>query len=260
MSESSETRSAGSVQSLARGLAVIRSFDADNPRMTLSEVATRTGLSRATARRFLLTLRDLGYVRSDGKIFELTSEVLQLGYSYLSSAPLPQLVSPVLEDLSAAMGESASASVLEGDSIVYIARVHTRAIMQVGISVGTRFPALATSMGRVLLAGAPAQVVSELLDGPLPALTPLTVTDPERLREILREVAEQGYCFVDQELSLGLRSVAVPVHGPDGTIVCALNVSLSVADSRTPEQALATVLPALQRAAQRVEQALAARR
>ena len=130
------------VQSLARGLAVIRAFDTDHPKMTLTEVAARTDLTRATARRFLYTLVELGYVRTDGKIFALTAKVLQLGYAYLSGLSLPQLAQPHLEELSLQLGESTSAAVLEGTDIAYIARVATRRIMTVGITVGTRFPGL----------------------------------------------------------------------------------------------------------------------
>src|SRR4051794_9823178 len=141
------------VQSLERGLAVIRAFDAEHPELTLSDVARSTGLTRAAARRFLLTLADLGYVRSDGRMFSLTARVLELGYAYLSSLSLPEVAEPHLERLVAEVRESSSVSVLDGDDIVYVARVPTSRIMTVAINVGTRFPAYATSMGRVLLAG-----------------------------------------------------------------------------------------------------------
>ncbi len=263
-SENSEnsTSAKTSVQSLARGLQVIRSFDAEHTSMTLSEVAARTGLSRATARRFLHTLAELGYVRTDGKQFALTALVLQLGYAYLSSATLPQLIEPVLEELSARVEESASASVLQGSEIMYIARVHTRSIMQVGISVGTRFPALSTSMGRVLLAHQPAQTVQQVLQDTPAALTPRTITDAKALEAELEKVRERGYALVDQELSVGLRSVAVPVFSKDGSIVAAMNVSMSVGpDSPADAQEAAQrVLPQLLRAAGQVEEALAARR
>ncbi|GAA1414884.1 IclR family transcriptional regulator [Glutamicibacter uratoxydans] len=259
---SEQSSGTASVQSLARGLQVISSFDAENSSMTLSEVAARTSLSRATARRFLLTLQELGYVRSDGKYFELTSKVLQLGYAYLSSATLPQLIEPVLESLSATVNESASAAVLEGTDIMYVARVHTRSIMRVGISVGTRFPAIHTSMGRVLLAGQDEELVQRSLavvDGPL---APNTMTDPQQLREELARVAQQGFALVDQELSVGLRSVAVPVHAPDGTVVAAMNVSMSVGPNSPadPLEAAQQVLDQLRAAAAQVEQALAARK
>ena len=141
------------MQSLERGLAVIRAFGADTPSLTLSEVARATGLTRAAARRFLLTLTDLGYVRSDGRRFELTARVLELGYAFLSSISLPEVAEPHLERLVAEVHESSSVSVLDGDDIVYVARVPTARIMRVSINVGTRFPAYATSMGRVMLAG-----------------------------------------------------------------------------------------------------------
>ncbi|RZU62568.1 IclR family transcriptional regulator domain-containing protein [Zhihengliuella halotolerans] len=271
-----ESPSSYYVQSLERGLEVIRAFDAEHPSMTLTDVARVTGLTRATARRFLLTLTDLGYVRTDGKHFELTARVLRLGYAFVSSHDLPQLAEPVLEELSGAVGESASASVLDGDQVVYIARVHTRRIMRVGISVGTRFPAYATSMGRVLLAfsaeprgstggpGGEYDVVARLsAGGELAALTQKTITEPEALRAELARVRDQGWCLVDQELERGLSSLAVPVRGPDGTVVAALNVSMSVggpgAEASAEERAV-DLLPHLQAAAAQVEEALALRR
>lgn len=251
-----------SVQSLARGLDVIRSFDAEHPSMTLSEVAKRTNLSRATARRFLMTLQELGYVRGDGKFFELTSKVLQLGYSYLSSATLPQLMEPVLEDLSSQVHESASASVLEDSDIIYIARVHTRSIMRVGISVGTRFPAANTSMGRVLLAHQAPGVLKVLLAQGFEPRTGLGITTVAALHEELERIREQGYALVDQELEVGLRSVAVPVFNPDGSIAAAMNVSMSVGPHSQvgAQEAAMDVLPALRAAAQKVQEALTASR
>lgn len=260
MSEQS-TGTAG-VQSLARGLQVISSFDAEHASMTLSEVAARTGLSRATARRFLLTLQQLGYVRSDGKYFELTHKVLQLGYAYLSSATLPQLIEPVLESLSAAVGESASAAVLEGSEIMYVARVHTRSIMRVGISVGTRFPAANTSMGRVLLAFSDPETVDRILADGVQSLTGHGIDNAEDLRSELEKVRAQGYALVDQELAVGLRSVAVPVLDREGNIVAAMNVSMSVAMNSNDSvyEAAEQVLPKLQAAANQVQEALIARR
>ncbi|WP_146361058.1 IclR family transcriptional regulator domain-containing protein [Arthrobacter yangruifuii] len=248
------------VQSLARGLVVIRAFDADHVQMTLSEVSRRTGLTRATARRFLLTLAQLGYVRTDGRTFELTALVLQLGYSYLSGQSLPQLTQPVLEDLSREISESTSASVLDGDEIVYIARIHTRRLMTVGISVGTRFPAYATSMGRVLLAGLPEDRFEDYVStAELLPLTDRTVTDPEQLRAAVAQAREQGWAIVDQELELGLRSVAVPVLDPKGTVVAALNTSMQAAAGLTVEEAAARVLPHLQQASATITAALTAR-
>jgi IclR family transcriptional regulator, pca regulon regulatory protein len=217
------------VQSLARGLGVITAFDAQHPRMTLSDVARRTGLTRATARRFLLTLEELGYVRTDGRLFELTPVVLQLGYSYLSSQALPALAAPHLETLSARVEESTSASVLDGADIVYVARVSTHRIMTVAIAVGTRFPAHATSMGRVLLAGLePEQLAAYFRTARLERLTPHTLTDRAGLEADLRRVRAQGWALVDQELEIGLRSVAAPVTDGTGRVVAAVNVSMRV--------------------------------
>ena len=169
------------VQSLARGLQVITAFNSDRPRMSLSEVAVATGLSRASARRFLHTLVELGYVRTDGKQFELTPHVLRLGTAYLSGLGLPQLAQPHLERLSAEVGESTSAAVLDGTEIVYVARVSTRRIMTVGITVGTRFPAFATSMGRVLLAyQRPDELDDYFLTADLRPPTPRTVHTESR--------------------------------------------------------------------------------
>jgi IclR family transcriptional regulator, pca regulon regulatory protein len=216
------------VQSLARGLAVIRAFDTDHPVMTLTEVAARTGLTRATARRFLHTLVELGYVRTDGKTFALTAKVLQLGYAYLSGLSLPQLAQPHLEELSLKLGESTSAAVLDGTDIAYIARVTTRRIMNVGITVGTRFPAYATSMGRVLLAGLPEPELDDYLARTdRSRLTPTTLVDEPALRDELGRVRDQGWAFVDEELEIGLRSLAAPVLDARGLVRASVNVSMS---------------------------------
>lgn len=216
------------VQSLARGLSVIRAFGRERPSMTLSDIADVTGLTRATARRFLLTLIELGYVRADGRLFLLTPRVLDLGFSYLSGLALPEIVGPYLEQLSRRLNESASASVLDGGDIVYIARVPARRIMTVSITVGTRFPAHATSMGRVLLAALPGDELDRYLESvSRPALTENTVTDAASLRNTLDRVREQGWALVDQELEQGLRSIAAPLRGAEGRVVAAINVSTS---------------------------------
>src|SRR5580698_565200 len=208
-------RNSDFVQSLDRGLAVIRSFGPERERLSLSEVARATGLTRAAARRFLLTLVKLGYVRSDGREFSLRPRVLELGYAYLSGLALPDVAAPHMEELVARLHESCSISVLDGQHIVYVARVPTKRIMTVAISVGTRFPAYATSMGRVLLAALPPAELDRYLAeaAPFEALTAQTVTDPARLRDTLAQVAGQGYAIVDQELEEGLRAVAVPIRG-----------------------------------------------
>ncbi|MFC8845964.1 IclR family transcriptional regulator [Micromonospora sp. NPDC057141] len=251
-------RSGEFVQSLERGLAVIRAFDAEHPRLTLSEVARATGLTRAAARRFLLTLVELGYVHTDGRLFSLRPRVLDLGYAYLSSLSLPEVAQPHLEALATQVRESCSVSVLDGDEVVYVARVATRRIMTVGISVGSRFPAYATSMGRVLLAAQPAGWLDDYLaTARLRALTRHTVTDPVRLRAALATIAAQGYAIVDQELEEGLRSLAAPIHGEHGSVVAAVNVSAHA--SRGSFETIRTeLLPPLLATAKRVEEDLAA--
>lgn len=244
------------VQSLARGLAVIRAFDEDHPRMTLSEVAARAGVARAVARRLLLTLQSLGYVRSDDRSFELTGLVLELGYSYLATQPLAALAAPILDDLAARTGESASVATLDGTDIVYIARVHRRSIMRVNIHIGTRFPAYATSMGRVLLAGLPARDLDAILDRiDFAALTGRTVTNRERLVRELTKVRKQGWAMVDQELEVGLRSMAAPVRDGSGRTVAAVNVSLQVTPGEaasTRQRQVDTLVPLLKDAAEQL--------
>lgn len=223
------------VQSLARGLEVIVAFDADHPEMTLAQVAQRTGYSRATARRFLHTLVELGYMRTDGKSFALTPQVLGLGTAYLSGLGLPQIAQPHLEALSAQVGESTSVAVLDGTDIVYVARVATRRIMSVGIAVGTRFPAYATSMGRVLLAALDDAALDAVLERTdLRPLTPRTIHEPAELRRELERVRAQGWALVDQELERGLTSMAAPILDGRGAAVAALNVSAATMDD-TPQ-------------------------
>lgn len=221
-----EMREAHFVQSLERGLAVIRAFDARHPELTLSEVARSCDLTRAAARRFLLTLVDLGYVRTDGRMFSLSPRVLELGYAYLSSISLPEVAAPHLEQLVAEVHESSSVSVLDGGDIVYVARVPTSRIMTVSINVGTRFPAYSTSMGRVLLAWAPDELIATYLDRePLGRLTARTLTSPRAVRTELAKVRAQGYAIVDQELEEGLRSIAAPIRDGAGQVIAAVNIS-----------------------------------
>jgi IclR family transcriptional regulator, pca regulon regulatory protein len=246
-------RNSDFVQSLDRGLAVIRAFGPDRERLSLSEVARATGLTRAAARRFLLTLVKLGYVRNDGREFSLRPRVLELGYAYLSGLALPEVAAPHLEELVARLHESSSISVLDGHQIVYVARVPTKRIMTVAISVGTRFPAYATSMGRVLLAALPDEELERYLaEAPFDRLTSRTVTNPARLRAIVHEVARQGYAIVDQELEEGLRAVAAPIHGAADVGTAAINVSAHA--SRVSMVAMrAQILPALLDTARQIE-------
>ncbi|MFC0108532.1 IclR family transcriptional regulator domain-containing protein [Kibdelosporangium aridum] len=229
------------VQSLERGLAVIRAFDGDHPEMTLSDVARVTGLTRAAARRFLLTLVDLGYMRTDGRLFTLRPKVLELGYSYLSSLGLPDVAQPHLEKLAGEVHESCSVSVLDGPDIVYVARVPTKRIMKVMIEIGTRFPAHATSMGRVMLA-AQDNLDDFLATTTLTALTDRTITDPAELKSELSRVRAQGWSMVDEELEHGLRSIAAPIRNK-GKVIAAINISTHV--SRPIESVHADLVPPL---------------
>ncbi len=243
--------SADFVQSLARGLAVIRAFDADHAALSLSDVARRAAIPAAAARRFLRTLEALGYVGFDGKMFALRPRVLELGYGYLSALSLPQVMQPHLERLSHEVGESVSAAVLDDGEIVYVARVPTRRIMSVSINLGTRFPAWATSMGRVLLAELPAAERGVVLRQAV-ALTPHTLIDEAALQAELERVRAQGWAAVDGELEVGLRSIAAPVRGRDGRVAAALNVSTS--SSRDSMERLREFhLPLLLATAERIE-------
>src|SRR5215831_2371060 len=214
------------VQSLARGLMVIEAMGRSDGPATLSELAVATGLSRAAVRRILITLGELGFVGATGRSFSLTPRVLGLGYSYLASLPLTHVVVPHMEQLSGEVHESCSVSVLDGADIVYVARVPTKRIMTVNLSVGTRLPAYPTSMGRVLLASLPpGQLAAYLASVKLEARTGRTVTDAVELGRIVAQVARQGWAMVDQELEDGVRSVAVPLRERTGRTIAAMNVS-----------------------------------
>lgn len=228
-------RSSGEfVQSLDRGLAVIRAFNGPEPRLTLSDVARETGLSRAVARRFLHTLVDLGYVGTDGKHFQLRPRLLELGHAYLSNLGLPGIVQPHLQRLADQTGESASVAVLDGLEVVYVARVVVYRIMSIAVGVGTRFPALATSMGRAILAcGSPERAEAFLSDATPTPLTTHTLTDTAALGAEFARVREQGWALNDQELEEGLRSIAAPLRDASGEVVAALNISTTVRRSLT---------------------------
>ena len=244
------------VQSLERGLAVIRAFDARNPELTLSDVARSTGLSRAVARRFLHTLVALGYVHTDGRRFALRARVLELGYSYVSSLGLPQIARPHLEALAAGIKEACSVTVLDGDDVVYVARVPSPRMVNIAITVGTRFPAYATSTGRVLLADQPEHWLAEYLERvELVSLTKQTIKDPRVLHDILLTVRAVGYSQVDQEMEDGIQSLAVPLHDAGGATIAALNIS-APAHRRTPEAMVAEQLPPLRETAARIEEDL----
>jgi IclR family transcriptional regulator, pca regulon regulatory protein len=244
------------VQSFARGLAVIRAFSAGAPSQTLSEVAARTGLTRAGARRILLTLQGLGYVQQDGRAFFLTPRILDLGYAYLSTMPLWNLAEPVMEALVERVHESSSASVLDDTDIVYVLRVPTKKIMTINLAIGSRLPAYCTSMGRVLLGGLSDEALdATLARSDLRMRTARTVIDPEQIKAIVQADRKRGYSAINQELEEGLCSISVPITGRNGNIVAALNVSTQV--TRTPPQQMAKrFLPELLDAASKINAAL----
>jgi IclR family pca regulon transcriptional regulator len=243
------------VQSLERGITVLRSFDADHAHQTLSEVAKRTGLTRATARRLLLTLTSLGYATTDGREFSLTPAVLSIGYAYLSSLDVQQIGQPYLERLSEAVAESSSISVLDGADIVYVARVPTTRIMTIALGLGTHLPAHCTSMGRVMLAELPHEDVRRRLGDRIEARTEHTITDLDALDDELARVRAQGWALVDQELEVGLRSIAAPLRDATGRTIAAMNVSTH-AGRTTVEEIHEHFLPALLHTAGELNDAL----
>jgi IclR family pca regulon transcriptional regulator len=244
--------------SLARGLAVIRAFSGGTGRRTIGGLAQSTGLSRAAVRRCLYTLHELGYVGLDDRgHYALRPRVLALGYAFLSSSSLVATARPLLERVSAAVRESCSMAVLEGDSIVYVARsTAARRIMSIDLGVGSRLPAYCTSMGRVLLAGlVPAERDAFLARVVPTAYTARTLTRREEIAAALDRSARDGFALVDQELELGLRSLAVPVRDLGGHVAAALNVSTHA--SRVPaDELVKRCLPPLLAAAQELSLAL----
>ena len=244
------------VQSFARGLLVIRSFSNRAPRQTLSEVAAASGLTRAGARRILLTLQTLGYVETDGKLFALTPRILDLGFAYLSSLPIWNRAEPVMEALVQQVQESCSAAVLDAHEIVYVMRVPTQKIMRITLGVGSRLPAYCSSMGRMLLAGLPPEEARARLKASAPeALTRHTVTDIDTLMARIAQARRQGWCLVNQELEEGLISVAAPLIDRSGRTVAALNIS-GQANRTSAKVMQETMLPPLLEAAQRISAVL----
>ncbi len=211
---------------LAKGLQVIESFSPEHPRQSITEVAKATGLDRATARRCLLTLHLQGYADYDGKFFTLTPRVLRLGTACLATMPLPQIVQPHLDALSERVGQSSSLSILDGAEIVYVARAAQRRVMSIALMPGSRLPAYCTSMGRVLLAALPEAEAQARLAGPLPARTPHTLTEPASILAVLARCRAEGHAVIDQEVELGLRSIAVPIRNSRGRVVAAANIGV----------------------------------
>ncbi|MDR3516652.1 MAG: IclR family transcriptional regulator C-terminal domain-containing protein [Azospirillaceae bacterium] len=236
------------VTALARGFELLQACGTSEHGQSLADIAKLCGLARATARRFLLTLHALGYVDFDGKLYRLTPKVLLIGNAYLGSMSLPRVARPFLERLCREVKESCSIAVLDGGDIVYVAREQTGRIMSVDLAVGSRLPAFSTAMGRVLLAALDPEERARRIPEQIPALTPKTVTDRQAVLRLLDTIDIQGWCIVDQELELGLRSIAVPLRTAGGQTVGALNVGTQAA--RVPDDALrGEILPKLQAAA-----------
>lgn len=244
------------VTALARGLEILRLFNATQPEMTLSEVAAAAGVAAATARRSLFTLQTLGYVKCHGRRFLLTPRVLTLSASFFSSMNLQQVAQQYLQEVVERTGDSSSVAILDGYDVVYIANVPMKRALRLTAGIGTRYPAFATSMGRVLLAYQPEDEIERALtDSPLPKLTALTETDPKRLRDILTLVRENGYASVVDELDYGVVSVAIPVFTEQGEAIAAVNCSTS--PSRIAQQEMInTRLPVLREAVSNISREL----
>ena len=257
MTSPTTTKSKDFVTSLERGLRIIRAFDATDKEMTLSEVAFKTDLTRAGARRFLLTLTELGYVRQVGRKFSLTAKVLSLGYAYMAAMPIGEIAQPYLDEVTRETGESCSMAVLDGKDVAYIARSRADRLLMLGIHVGARLPAVTTSMGRALLANLPPDELDEFLqDIAIEAKTKRTITEADCLRHELRVARRQDYYVLDQELEDGLRSIAVPVRSQhSGRPVAAVNIATNVA-TVSKQRLIEQCLPALKRAAKQIEKAV----
>ncbi|WP_159588539.1 IclR family transcriptional regulator domain-containing protein [Chelativorans xinjiangense] len=245
------------VGSLAKGLGVVEILAGAPSGLRLTEVAEAAGLTRAGARRLLLTLVAEGYARQEGRHFLLSAKLLSLTRAWLGGSSLWAYAEPIMREVSQALGESCSAAVLEGEDVVYVARVAGRRIVSVSLAVGARLPAYCTSMGRVLLSDLdPAELARFLEKATIRANTPKTVTDRQALAARVAEVRREGYAIVDEELELGLRSIAVPVRARTGVIVAALNVSTQSARFSC-EEMRQTILPPLIEAAAKIEDFLA---
>jgi IclR family pca regulon transcriptional regulator len=244
------------VLSLARGLQVIEAFHGRRDGLTVTQAAEGTSLSRAAARRLLITLESLGYAERSGPSFRLTSRILRLGFSFLGSNSIAAIAAPLLEELSARIHESCSISVLDGTEVVYLARSAAKRVMTIDLRVGSRLPAYCTSMGRVLLAAlTPTELDRYFAAAPLKPLTPKTIASRRRLTELLARVRKEGFALVDEELELGLRSIAVPVALRSGAVVAAMNSGVSAA--RISRKDLKErILPELRDSARRLGQML----
>ncbi len=230
---------------LAKGLSIIEAFSAERPRLSISEAADIAELDRATARRCLLTLAELGYAAYDGKFFTVTPKVLRLGTACLATMPLPRIVQPFLDQMSEDIGQSTSVSILDDTEIVYVARAAQRRVMSIALMPGSRLPAYCTSMGRVLLSSLTVEDRRVLLErSAITARTPMTLTDIDALLAEIEETAARGYAMIDQEVEVSLRSLAVPLRNVRGKTVAALNVGVA-ASAGSMQELVERYLPAL---------------
>jgi IclR family pca regulon transcriptional regulator len=247
------------VEAFARGLEVIRAFNEEHPAMSLSEVAERAGISRASARRLLATLVHLGYVHADGKTFRLTPKVMQLGYAYLAGLSLTEIVEHYVVEVAERTGESSSVCVLDDTDVVYIARASVKKIMSINLAIGTRLPAWATATGRVLLGSLDDHDLARRIErSNVVAHAPHSLTNTEDLVRAIKKASADGYAFTSQELEAGLTAVAVPLKEKSGRVIAAMNVAGHV-HRNSQEKMLRENLPVLQRAARDINLALAAR-
>lgn len=245
MANKTTNKSSDTISSLAKGLRVLECFGAEAPKLSITDVSKMTGLDRATSRRCLLTLHAEGYADYDGKFFTLTPRTLRLGMGAISSLPLPQIVQPWLDQLTEQIGQSCSVSILDGTEIVYLARAAQKRVMSIGLMPGSRLPAHCTSMGRILLGALPATEARAIVEASdLSPRTKFSVTDPEEVMKRIEEAHAQGYAINDQEVEIGLRSIAVPLVDGQGRIVAALNTGMAATQDKA--QALVpTYLPRL---------------
>lgn len=244
------------VGSIAHGLNVIKSFDADHPQMTLSQVAERVGMTRAGARRYLLTLTHLGYVYQEDRLFRLSPKVMELGYSYLSSVSLPSIAQPFLESLRDETGETIALAVLDDSDVVHIARANSQKLLAPTLTIGKRFPAIYTSTGRVLAAMKSDEEIRYLIrKSAASPPTPLSLTSEKELGEALKAVRRNGYAVVDQETEVGVRTLAVPIFGRSGEAVAAINILTNIAIVKK-QFLIKTCLPLLKAAATDIQRTL----
>lgn len=244
------------VTALARGLAVIRSFGPDRPRMTLADIAKRVALPRATVRRSLITLSTLGYIETDGRNFTLSPKVLALGNSYLASSPLPRAAQPMLERIAETTRESCWAAILDDDEVLLVAGARTNRLLSAGLSVGSRLPAYCSALGRVLLAGAPDEKLNAYLGRLTPrSLTARTATQPNNIRRSILDTRTSGYAISDGEVEAGLCSIAVPVKDLQGRTIAAMNATAPSGRVRRNEM-VERFLPLLQEAAENIRPVL----